>query len=157
MPFQGYSFSIVDQFYDYGYSYAMTTVYTEQQKAEALAALIENGGNVKATARQLGINRITLTTWRDKAHSPAVLDTISTVLKDERIDLWDKAQQLGAKRIMELYPQSDDLRAVAYAASVAFNAYLDLTLGRKGTDQQQSLTINGPVQFVFEKPVFEAI
>ena len=121
--------------------------YTDQQKAEALAALMENGGNVKATARELQIPRGTLLAWRDKQDSPAVINTISPELTQARIDLWDQTQQMAARRIQELLPLTTELRDVAVAARVAVDAYQDLAYGRKG-----QVDINGdggPVQVNF--------
>ena len=40
--------------------------YTESQKAEALAILVANEGNIKGTARRLQIPEKTLAGWRDE-------------------------------------------------------------------------------------------
>ena len=42
-------------------------VYTNEQKAGALAALRANNGNISKTARMLKINTITLRSWREAA------------------------------------------------------------------------------------------
>mgnify|MGYP001616499453 CR=1 FL=1 len=107
------------------------TVYPEERKAAALAALVANDGNMKVTAQQLGIPRPTLIQWRDKSRSPIVSNTIPLDTRQARIDLWDQTQQLGAQRIMQLLPLSTDLREVAYASQVAVNAYQDLAYGRR--------------------------
>jgi hypothetical protein len=46
--------------------------YSDQEKAEALAALAANKGNVKLTARTLGIPRMTLAHWANGDCSPEV-------------------------------------------------------------------------------------
>jgi hypothetical protein len=46
--------------------------YSDEEKGEALAALDANAGNVKATARQLRIPRITLLGWAAGQAGPAV-------------------------------------------------------------------------------------
>lgn len=112
----------------------MANKYTSEQKAEALAKLVEHGGDVKSTARALGIPRTTLINWRDKSNNPAVLDTIPPDTKQARIDLWDKGQELGVHRLMALIPTSDNLRDIAYATDRLLAGYLDLTEGRKGTN-----------------------
>jgi hypothetical protein len=49
-------------------------VYSDEERATALAALDGNGGNRQRTARQLGIPRKTLATWASGAVHPAVAD-----------------------------------------------------------------------------------
>ena len=124
--------------------------YTDQQKAEALAALIENGGNVKATARELGIPRPTLITWREKSRQPDVLNTIPPDMAAERIALWDRVQEAGARRLLELFPLSESVREVAYAAKIAHDIRLDLTEGRRAAEAAQSgdTTINVQVNYL---------
>jgi transposase-like protein len=49
--------------------------YTDQDRAEALAALAANGGNVKRTAQAIGIPRKTLESWsREIQDRPEVAD-----------------------------------------------------------------------------------
>ena len=46
--------------------------YSDQERAEALAALAANNGNLSHTARQLGIPRATLEAWaKQKRHAEA--------------------------------------------------------------------------------------
>jgi len=42
--------------------------YSEEFKAEAVKAIENNGGNVSATARQLGLPMQTLANWQRKAN-----------------------------------------------------------------------------------------
>ena len=114
----------------------MANTYTPEFIANALAQVELNGGNVKATAKALGIPRPTLIHWRDRVNHPAVLNTIPQATLDARIDLWDRAHQIGANRLLVLIPLSDNLRDVAYATHVALAGYLDLRDGRKGADKE---------------------
>ena len=117
---------------------------TEEARAAALAALIANGGNVKKTARDLGMNRSTLINWRDDAR--AVSDTIAPDVKARYVRLWAAAQEQLVSRMSELAPASDSLRDVAYAANIALAGYLDSRDGRRGA--QDSNTVVVPVQVV---------
>jgi transposase-like protein len=49
--------------------------HSDHRKAEALAVLQANGGNVAKTARQLGIPRATITLWRDGGVSEDVTES----------------------------------------------------------------------------------
>lgn len=63
--------------------------YSDEEKAEALAVLVANGGNLNGTAKQLGINRHTLTYWAQGNVHPAVVE-ISAIKKDDLRDMWLK-------------------------------------------------------------------
>lgn len=110
----------------------MKRTYSEVFKAEALAKLALNQGNVKATARQLAMPRHTLLQWRDK--TAIMLHTIPADTAQARIDLWDNVQQKAANRLTILLDTADNVRDVAYAGDRAVAAYLDLRDGRKGME-----------------------
>jgi len=57
--------------------------YTDDERASALAALAANSGNVKLTARQLGIDPGTLRGWRK---SPMAVDPALVVAATEKLD-----------------------------------------------------------------------
>jgi hypothetical protein len=62
---------------------AKKTQFSDEEKAEALAALDANGGNVARTARDLGIPRSTIRDWvKGRGVNPAVAE-IRQEKKDE--------------------------------------------------------------------------
>ena len=67
------------------------THYTDEQRAEALAALDANGGNVSGTADDLGIPRGTLRRW-DKARENAAP---AQLRHEKRDDLADRMEALA--------------------------------------------------------------
>ena len=115
--------------------------YTDQQVAAALAALDLNAGNVKRTAREIGIPHATLRLWRDTV-AAAVPDGVPTVPENrpsvlaqtphDFAGMWAEVQELAAARMRELIPEEKDLRAVAIAAGIAADKHLDYTAGRRG-------------------------
>lgn len=118
--------------------------YSETQVAEALAALEQNGGNVKRTAIQLAIPRATITMWRDKAE----LTLPVTKLRDY-VELWGQAQDIAVARLVELLPVSDDLKAVAYAAGIAADKHLNYRDGRAGSGPTVNVDARS-VQIVYQ-------
>ncbi len=52
----------------------MARQYTDAERADALAALQMNGGNIKLTCRELDIPRRTLKDWRTKALDAGVVE-----------------------------------------------------------------------------------
>lgn len=62
--------------------------YTDSDKAAALVALEANGGNVKLTARQLGLPRQTLALWAQNKHISADVPNIQHQKRDELLTLF---------------------------------------------------------------------
>ena len=127
----------------------------EAEKLAALALLIQNGGNVKRTARMLSYDRRTLMNWRDQSSDPAVINTIDKEVVRERTERWGAAQDLAATRMIQLLPKEQDLDSVSKAAQVSSQQYLDHRDGRRGTNEGMTVVI--PVQFVLKQEVFDAI
>src|SRR5690606_19482232 len=71
--------------------------YTEAQRAEALAALQANGGNLSATSRQTGIPASTIRDWRDTP------DHLTELRDEKKRDLALAIEEL-AHRIVEVMP-----------------------------------------------------
>jgi hypothetical protein len=82
--------------------------YSDDDRANALAALAANGGNVERTATQLGIPQSTLRHWVDGDRHPEALqmgeqkkgplaDTLEVVAFALAGDLADPARRAGAK------------------------------------------------------------
>ncbi len=111
--------------------------YSAEDRAEALAVVAANGGNVVHTANQLAIPRGTLETWvREQAAYQAALEPSRSASDHARanVEVWRAAQQLGAQKIVErLEADGATLKDVAYASKVSSDAYLDHRDGRKGT------------------------
>lgn len=122
-----------------------TQQYSDQEVRDALAALEMNAGNVLRTAKQLGLPRTTLIEWRDRMSS--AVDTEKPSRVHDFAALWAEVQAAATARMLELLPQTDDLRAVATAAGIAADKHLDYAQGRKGTQvnvdaRQQSVTLH---------------
>lgn len=74
-------------------------VYSDEERATALAALDGNGGNRQRTARQLGIPRKTLATWASGPIHPAVAD----LRHQKKRELADALEQV-AYRLLDAVP-----------------------------------------------------
>ena len=135
----------------------MAKALPEALKTKALALLVENAGNVKRTARQLGLDRTTLIDWRDKSTNPAVWDTIDPEIRRERTERWGTVLDLATEKMGDLLPTANDLDQVTRAAGVASQNYLDHRDGRRNSQVSQNLNITGPVQFVIKQEVLDAI
>lgn len=78
---------------------AMRRRYSDQERAEALARLDSNAGNVARTARELAIPRITLLGWRDDPFAAGV----SELRQQKRAALADDLEDLAAEMIPVLH------------------------------------------------------
>ncbi len=95
--------------------------YSAEDKANALAVLASNGGNVKRTSTQLGIPYMTLKGWI--LPERGVNDEVTACViekKADLADLWEaharQALGLSGKRITEdAVPYSDTVRGAAIA------------------------------------------
>lgn len=67
------------------------THYSDEQKAEALAALAANDGNVSKTAQQLGIGRTTLQQWKTRG----VPEVVTQLSHEKSGDLADRMEALA--------------------------------------------------------------
>jgi transposase-like protein len=118
--------------------------YTEAQRIAALAALELSGGQIRKTARELGIPPGTLTLWRDQAASietmPALYsDPLNTAQKSEQAAAQTKvygarlgeALDLALDTLLEKLPGMAG-RDVAIAVGILVDKHLDITQGRKG-------------------------
>jgi transposase-like protein len=101
---------------------AMRRHYTDEQRAEALAALAANGGNIKLTAAQLGIPRMTLADWANGACCEAVTE----LRHQKKQDLADALEALAYKLVEAAAGKIADapLQACATAAGIAVDKML---------------------------------
>lgn len=77
--------------------------YTDAEKAETLAILTANGGNVSATSKQTGIPRATITNWRDGDGVNGDVSEIRQEKEETLIDrfsreIWDILKLMDGKR-----------------------------------------------------------
>jgi transposase-like protein len=94
--------------------------YSDEEKAQALAALDANGGNVAKTARQIGVPRKTLAEWAADRHTH---DDVAEIRQRKKIDL---AQQLEniARQIADALPdkiQAANLQQAATSMAIAID------------------------------------
>jgi transposase-like protein len=91
--------------------------YSDQEQADALAALAENGGEVSATSRATGIPEATLRHWRDgdcRPISPELVEQRKSVRAAAYDDFADKALAVAMDKVDEL-----DAKAAIIASAVA--------------------------------------
>lgn len=92
--------------------------YTDAERAEALAALASNGGNISRTAAQLKIPRMTLSTWAGKGDD--VSDELAA-LKERAQGNLASALEGVAWRLVGVMPEkleAASLRDVATALGI---------------------------------------
>ena len=124
------------------------TRWTDHDRAKALAALEMNEGNVARTAREVGIPRPTIASWRDTAIEagqalpmPADGKTDWTAVREEAGQLC-AANALTAAQIVRdnLAKLKDtdlkvgDLQRVAIIGGIQTDKAYDLLVGRRGGD-----------------------
>lgn len=86
--------------------------YTDEERANALAALAANGGNVQRTAEQLGIPQITLHNWaRGKRHPEA-----SQMGERKKGPMADRLEEI-AWQLLEAIPGKIDGATLATTAT----------------------------------------
>ena len=105
--------------------------YTDADREQVRAALALNGGDVRKTARQTGIPRTTVITWRDKpkpegidALPPAVVEAaVEQIRQDKRGEIialaWDLAADALRQSLVALP------RASAQAAAIVAGIAID--------------------------------
>jgi transposase-like protein len=93
--------------------------YSDAERAEALAALDANGGNVSKTARDLGLPRKTLAEWADgHIHSD-----VAELRQEKKIDLAARLEQI-ARQLAEAMPEkmaAASLQQVATSMGIAID------------------------------------
>ncbi len=90
----------------------MARRYSDEEKAQALAALDANGGNVKRTAGQLGIPVSTLREW---ARGRGVVNGVTKIRHQKKGELADELETI-AWRVLDALPEKlaeADARALA--------------------------------------------
>ena len=93
--------------------------YSDAERAEALAALDANGGDVSKTARQLGIPRVTLLGWASGRVHPSV----SELRQSKKEGLADRLEAV-AHQLLDLFPdkaKDANLQQVATSFGIAID------------------------------------
>lgn len=78
--------------------------YTDEQKAQAYVTLAANEGNVKRTARDIGVPSSTIRRWRDEWQRQESLPSHEAVT-EAMGDFADKAESIRWKALVELERQ----------------------------------------------------
>jgi hypothetical protein len=104
---------------------ANQTLYTELQRTEALAALAANGGNVSKTARETGIPRKTIETWRD--------GVTSEEYEEKKVDLADRLETLCFTFAEAIAAKLRGRKCDIKEMSVAFGITVDKLLLLRGS------------------------
>ena len=122
----------------------MAQTYTADRVREALTALQLNGGNIKRTARELGIPHPTLISWRTAAltKSPEMTSALTHVdpVPRDYVTLWGDASNIvleaavvvagRCREDLEPERQSMNLKALTGLAHVAAQHHLNHRDGR---------------------------
>jgi hypothetical protein len=87
--------------------------YSDEEKAEALAALDANSGNVAKTARDLEIPRKTLAEWADERHTHTV---VANIRHQKKGDLAQRLEEI-AWELAEALPGKVDLASLQHTAT----------------------------------------
>lgn len=97
--------------------------YSDDDRANALAALAANGGNVRRTSRQLGIPAVTLRSWRDGERAAIPSESVDSKKKALSEQLEGIARQLLDRLTVE---KIDDcsLRELMTAVGIAVDKML---------------------------------
>lgn len=101
-------------------SLTMKRTYTDEQKAEALAVLKANGGNLTRTAGATGIPRKTLAEWSKGNH---VSDAAEALIPQKVDELADKLEKI-AHLISDSLPEKIE-KAGLRDASVSLGVVID--------------------------------
>lgn len=113
----------------------MANKYTDEQKAEALAALVSNADNLKATARETGIPVPTLRTWRLKTEAG-----FNPENGPDYAALWGKVQAKSIERaLVKADAPETSYRDLMVGAGIAADKHLNYRDGRQGA---ANLTVN---------------
>lgn len=94
--------------------------YSDAEKAESLAALDANGGNVSKTARDLGLPRKTLAQWADDRH---IHQDVAELRQEKKIDLAARLEEI-ARQLAEAMPEkmaTANLQQVATSMGIAID------------------------------------
>ena len=119
------------------------TRYTDAQVAQALAALELNGGNVKRTARELGINHETVRAWKLRMGVPlgVTREQHQATVQAHQHDwasMYGEAQIIALDRARAIAPTMpatpDGLRALMVMAGVSADKHLNYRDGRTGAN-----------------------
>jgi hypothetical protein len=82
--------------------------YTDKEKAMVLIELETNDGNIKRTARNMGIPAPTVRRWRDEWDKAGVPEEVSVELEPIMSDFLDDAYRIRHKLLMRLEELVDD-------------------------------------------------
>lgn len=132
--------------------------HTEEQRIAALAALELNHGQIRKTAREVGVHEATLRMWRNQAAAVADVvpygaidsataaqstrDTTQTTAYAVRLA---EVRDLALSILRDKLPEMNG-RDVAIAVGILTDKHLDITQGRKGAqiiadNRQVNLTL----------------
>lgn len=93
--------------------------YSTAQKLAALAVLAANAGNISKTARETGIDRVTLRKWRasELNASPEII-ALKNAFADAYREKLARAREASLDRMLELIPHETDLHKVTGAVKI---------------------------------------
>jgi transposase-like protein len=95
--------------------------YSDEERAEALAALDANGGNLSRTARQTGVPRITLRQWAQGRVAPGV----SVLRQVKKADLAQRMEDLAHALLDDLARPNRLASASVQQAATALGIAVD--------------------------------
>jgi len=99
--------------------------YTDRQKAAAWAELAVNDGNVKRTARNLGIPISTVRRWRDEWQDSGLSDEVSAEVAPIIADFMQDAVRIRGKLLLRLEEMLENEQGTMAQVSTAFGILSD--------------------------------
>ena len=109
------------------------TRYSQQDKANALAMVDANGGNVSAASRQAGVPRVTLSSW---FHGRGDLTEETQVMREQaKATLADRLEELAHKLVSKIPDLEGNIQQAAIALGIAVEK-MQLLRGQP-TDRQE--------------------
>ena len=132
----------------------MANHYTDQQVAEALAALELNGGAIRPTARELGIPPATLVNWRDGVRAAVPVNPNAEKQPHDFAQVWADTETEILALLREKAPVAS-FRDLSIFAGIAADKHLDYSQGRKGS--QQTVNIDNRTQLQADGVILQII
>ena len=116
--------------------------YTDRQKAEALAALDANGGNLTRTSREIGVPLSTIRNWRDGMGTNG---DVAELRSQKRGELADELTEIAWLLAGDLQDESKRRRASLVQTATSMAIVIDKTQLLRGLPT--SITENAEISY----------
>lgn len=86
----------------------MARRYTDEEKAKVYVTLAANGGNIKRTSVETGVNRSTIHSWVKEWETSGLPDEVKQHVGESSVDYIAAAERIRDKALNELERRIDD-------------------------------------------------